>query len=96
MTQPVFDKEKIYDEKISPLMAQIIAACKEHGIPMLATFCYRSGDFEEDGTISFCTTSLDDGKGWHPDALKEACHIIRNGGSTTPKLMAFTITAPKT
>ena len=31
-------KEQIYDNQISPLMAQIIAICKEHKIAMLADF----------------------------------------------------------
>lgn len=32
------DLEKIYDEEISPLMAEIIAKSKKHGIPMMAVF----------------------------------------------------------
>ena len=32
------DKEKIYDEQISPLMSQIIEICKEHKIPLFANF----------------------------------------------------------
>jgi hypothetical protein len=32
------DSEKIYDEQIFPLMEQIIAICKEHKIPMVASF----------------------------------------------------------
>ena len=37
---PVQDKEAVYDEQIAPLMAQILAVCKEHGIPMVASFEY--------------------------------------------------------
>lgn len=36
-------KEQIYDEQISPLMTQIIAVCKEHGIPIVASF-FTPGD----------------------------------------------------
>ena len=32
------DLEKIYDEEISPLMAEIIAVSKRRGIPMMALF----------------------------------------------------------
>lgn len=39
------DKEAIYDEKISPLMAQIIEICQEHKIPMFAEFQYSDGGF---------------------------------------------------
>ena len=39
------DKEKIYDEKISPLMGKIIAICKEEEIPFFSTFQYSEEDF---------------------------------------------------
>lgn len=48
-------EEDVYDNQIAPLMAQIIAICKEKQIPMLATFQYC--DTAEDGE-GFCTTSL--------------------------------------
>jgi hypothetical protein len=34
------DNEAVYDDQINPLMAQIIAICKEHEIPFLASFQY--------------------------------------------------------
>lgn len=40
---PDIDNESVYDEKISPLMAQIIAICKEHSIPLVATFEFAEG-----------------------------------------------------
>lgn len=42
--------EPIYDEKIAPLMTEIIAICMEHKLPMFATF--------QIGEKDFCTTSL--------------------------------------
>jgi hypothetical protein len=45
----------VYDEEIAPLMAQIIAICKEHRIPLVAQFNYAATD--EDGP-SFCTTII--------------------------------------
>lgn len=39
------DNEKIYDEQIYPLMAQIIAICQTNNIPFAATFEYAPGDF---------------------------------------------------
>lgn len=48
-------KEDVYDEQIAPLMAQIIAICKEHRIPLVAQFNYAATD--EDGP-SFCTTII--------------------------------------
>lgn len=37
---PTQDLEHVYDEQISPLMAQIIAVCKEYGLPFVASFEY--------------------------------------------------------
>jgi len=48
--RPVEDKERVYDTAISPLMAQVIAICKEHGIPMVASFVYAPEQF--------CTTAI--------------------------------------
>lgn len=50
-----YDEEKAYDERIAPLMAQIIEVCKERRIPMVATFQYA--DAEGDGP-AYCTTVL--------------------------------------
>ncbi len=47
---PIADKEGIYDEQISPLMAQIIAICKQNGIPVFASFVYAPE--------KFCTTHI--------------------------------------
>lgn len=58
MKEKNYDLEWVYDEKIAPLMAQIIEVCKEHKLPMFATFQYRS-DIEgvDDGEDRFCTTN---------------------------------------
>lgn len=53
--QKSWDLEKVHDEKISPLMNEIIRVCKEHEMPCLVSFEYTPG--------SFCTTFLQfDGK----------------------------------
>jgi hypothetical protein len=39
-----YDKESVYDEKIAPLMHEIIKVCKAEGIPMLADFYLKSSD----------------------------------------------------
>lgn len=48
-------KETVYDERIAPLMTQIIVLCHEHKINMLATYAL---DPTEDGSVLRCTTSL--------------------------------------
>ena len=51
------EKEKIYDDLINPLMAKIIAICKDNDIPFFTTF-----QFSDDG---FCTSCKYD-KTSHP------------------------------
>ncbi|MES0445036.1 MAG: hypothetical protein ABUJ92_00685 [Desulfobacterales bacterium] len=67
-----FDLEVIYDEEISPLMKQIIAICKEHQIPMVASFCYR---IDEDGGNDVANTSLPFGSR-QPERHKHAGRAI--------------------
>ncbi len=49
------DLEAVYDEQISPLMARIIAVCKEHGMPMVASFHLRTTPTEGK---CLCTTAI--------------------------------------
>lgn len=39
------DREKIYDEQISPLMQQIIKICQDNDIPVFAEFQFGPCDF---------------------------------------------------
>lgn len=41
----IADNEAVYDEKIAPLMTEIIKICKEHRMPILANFEYAPGKF---------------------------------------------------
>lgn len=50
-----WNEEQTYDERISPLMKQIIAICKERNIPVFACFAYEWN--AEDGH-GFCTTHI--------------------------------------
>lgn len=49
-----WDLETVYDTQISPLMEQIIAICKTHHLPLIASFEYRRQDDDE----SFVTTGI--------------------------------------
>lgn len=49
-------KEEVYDESISPLMKQILAVCKEHGIAMVCDF--ELDDLGGDDGPLFCTSVL--------------------------------------
>ena len=51
-----FDLESVYDKKIAPLMTKIIDICREHKLPMFATFLYMND--LEGGDDGLCTTYL--------------------------------------
>jgi len=72
-----FNKEDVYDNEISPLMTKIIDICKEHKIPMLASFTYEN--CEEKGT-GRCTTLLNGFENRKDEEFQQANKIVRNGG----------------
>ena len=74
------NKEEIYDEQISPLIAQILAICKEHKVPMVAQF-----GIPTDGDPDLCCTSalLTDEYEPHPHML-EAFGVLKPGGTVAP------------
>jgi imidazolonepropionase-like amidohydrolase len=75
------DKEQIYDEQISPLMAKIIGICKERGIAMVASFAIPTE--EDDGLC--CTTILPDENGKNAHGHMQAFRILRN--ERTPMML---------
>lgn len=86
MSEP-WDKEAIYDEKISPLMKQIIALCHEHQIPMVMQF--QVANTEENGPL-FCTTALP-----LPNACDKIKDLARRVQPEKPVVLAeTTITHP--
>jgi hypothetical protein len=46
--------EKIYDEKMEPLVAQLIGIAREHGIPLLVHAALR----QESGEVIGCLTQV--------------------------------------
>jgi hypothetical protein len=50
-----FDKESIYDSKISPLIAQVIEICQKEGIPFAMQFGIRD-DVATKGSMLYCTS----------------------------------------
>lgn len=84
----IWDLEDVYDDQISPLMIQIIAICREHRLPMIASFAFRNG---EDGP-DLCTTSLPF-NGRFLREFNEAFLVIKEGkreGSGVPPLKITT------
>ena len=62
-------KEEIYDEQINPLMAQIIAICKEHNIAHVCSF-----SLDDDGLM--CTTCNTSDETDPPDELRECVRLL--------------------
>jgi hypothetical protein len=77
-----FNKEDVYDNEISPLMQKIIAVCKKHDIPMLASFTFENCEER-------CTTYMES-ESRTDQALDKALKVIRSGGHQT---FAVAITA---
>ena len=65
-------KEQVYDEKISPLMAQIIKECHEHKISMVCTFSIPN---DEDPDLE-CTTALVGDEFGSPDYHRELVKFL--------------------
>ena len=52
----MFDKEAVHDEKISPLVDQIVKICQEEKIPCVMDFMLKEEDDEHDPL--HCITAL--------------------------------------
>lgn len=83
----LFDLEAIYDEQISPLMTQIIAICKEHDLPMLATFVCAQ---REDDDPLHCTTYIP--REGVTGVLRSLYRVVYEQYDAVPSFTAFTIT----
>lgn len=52
----MIDKEAVYDEKVSPLVQQIIEICKEENIPFLMQFALTERETREDDI--YCMSAM--------------------------------------
>lgn len=79
------NKEAIYDEQIDPLMAQIIAICREHKIPVVAVFHTPN----EDDQDLFCATRSPDENGKFPGYMAELSFVVTRAikGGGNPLMM---------
>lgn len=74
------NKEEVYDERISPLIQNIIGICCEHGIAMIASFSIAhdgEGPSGEDCSRLTCTSHLPDGEGTFDDRFSKAAMAIQ-------------------
>lgn len=85
-------KEDIYDEKISPLMAQIIQICHEHKIAMVMSF--HLPDAEQD--TLHCSTALVAEEFEPSYPLTEAWKVIRGDSNSLFQITVEKATGEKT
>ena len=83
--KPTIDNEDFYDEKIAPLMAQIIDLCKERDIPHVCVFQLQNKEANEDDPLCCSTVRVND-KNTTP-AIMKAYRAIR----PEHQVFAFTI-----
>jgi len=75
-------KEAVYDEQINPLMAQIIAICKEHDIPLVADFQLDDDrDACDPGDTFHCTTYV------VPENASKRLHAAKRALDPLPPVM---------
>lgn len=80
----IYDLESVYDEKISPLMKQIIDICNENQMPMICSFAFENCEVRK---VGCCTTILNDFDNRIIPEFHKALKIIRN----EPEVMGFAI-----
>ncbi|MBE3110411.1 MAG: hypothetical protein IMZ46_07835 [Acidobacteria bacterium] len=90
MTAP---KEAFYDERIAPLMGQIIELCKEARINMAAQFSLGY-DPDADSTL-FCSTTLPDLDAEDERGTERMMALRRVMYPPSPVAFAFTIISRK-
>ena len=82
-------KEPFYDERISPLMKQVIELCKEARVNFAAQFSLGY-DEETDSTL-FCTTVVHDVDPADEKGVERMQELRRVMFPPEPRLLAFTI-----
>lgn len=85
----MYDKEKIYDEEIAPLMKQILEICKKNGIQMAAQFYLQDAEANPDGEPLYCTSFINNLKDEQINYV--ATEAMRYGRAGKPFVSAFTI-----
>lgn len=93
----MYDKEKVYDDEIAPLMKQIIEICKREQLPMTAQFYLQEErqDAEYEGQPMYCTTTIIPAKAEMNEEVHEHMKCVaaamKYGPNGKPFVMAATI-----
>jgi hypothetical protein len=93
----MYDKEKVYDDEIAPLMKQIIEICKREQLPMVMQFFLQEErkDAEYEGQPMYCTTNIIPAKKeMNEEAYEQLIYVaeaMKYGPNGKPFVMAATI-----
>ena len=71
----MFDEEAVYDNEIDPLMREVIAICREHKIPMFASFVFENHEEKGEGLLYALINNF---KGRYSGALEECANVIES------------------
>ena len=74
-----FDAEAVYDEKIKPLVEQLIAVCDEHKIAWIASFIYGIEEDGEEGVVVHGVTGGAGFPGRYTNELIWARNLLKHG-----------------
>lgn len=82
--EPIFDKEKIFDEQVDPLLEKIFEICKQHEIPYLYAFQFSNQPCKEcgDHNVQGVCTGGHFPDGYAPDPFHIARRLLdkKHGG----------------
>ena len=70
-------KEQVYDDQISPLMAQILKTCKENKIAMV--FSFQLDDADDDNGPMYCDSKI------LTDDCEPSDHMMKLGAMVGPR-----------
>lgn len=94
-----YDKEAVYDEKIAPLMKQIIEICKSEQLPFVMQFYLKQerDDAEHENQAMYCTSVIIPARTEmhleHHEHLSHVAEIMKYGKNGKPYVMAVTVTS---
>jgi hypothetical protein len=85
-----YDKESVYDEKIAPLLKQVIKVCKDEEIPFVMDFYLKSPDMTPEGHNDLQCISFSKPKDNTPPHFHDLVERMYNRGER-PYVMAVTV-----
>lgn len=91
----MYDKERVYDEQIAPLMSEIIEICKKENIPLTAQFALKNhrDDDESQEDPMFCTTIIHATEERHGEEIQKWNRFIAEHMKHGPNGKPFIMTS---